>query len=75
MEKEVVGRRISPICLMQTTELFLFNSGDRDVLDWLWKGSWHLRETGSALSLSSGVVCSRLLSKCLCPECKNKGRL
>lgn len=60
MENEVVGRRISPIHLMQTTEMFLLSFGDRYVLDWLWKGFWQLREPGSALS--SGVVCLCLLS-------------
>lgn len=61
MANEVVGRRISPIHLMQTTEMFLLNFGDRDVLDWLWKGSWQLRVTGSALCLSPVGLCA-----CVC---------
>lgn len=28
-----VGRRICPMHLMQTTEMFLLNFGDRDMLD------------------------------------------
>lgn len=52
MENEVVGRRISPIHFIKAIEMFLLNFGDTDVLDWLWKGSWQLQETGSALCLS-----------------------
>lgn len=61
MENEVVGRRISPIHFMQTTEMFLLSFGDRYVLDWLWRGFWQLREPGSALCLSPVGLCA-----CVC---------